>query len=125
MANQQGLIHPRLMTRLQPNHFPDLCTIQYPVEGQDSYGQVTQAWATLTGHVDLRCRLAPEIQRSGESQPQGQTYGRHAYHLLLAGHYPTITAKMRAVVNGVAYAVNLVQPDSEAWSTRLLVEVVE
>lgn len=124
MANWQGLIHPRLLTRLQPNHFPDLCTIQAPTEGQDSYGQVTQAWANVAGHVDLRCRLAPEIQRSTELQPQGQTYGRHAYRLLLAGHYPAITAKMRAVVNGVAYVISLVQPDSEAATTRVMVEIV-
>jgi head-tail adaptor len=113
------------MSRLQPNHFPDLCTIQQPVEGQDSYGQVTRAWAALIGHVNLRCRLAPEIQRSGEFQPQGQTYGRHSHRLLLSGYYPTITAKMRVVVGGESYQVVLVQPDSEGWSTRLLVDVVE
>ena len=91
MANPQGLIHPKLLTRLQANHFPDLCTVQAPVEGQDDYGGVTQAWATVAGHVNLRCRLAPEIQRSGEFQPQGQTYARHTHRVLLAGYYPAIT----------------------------------
>lgn len=125
MANQQGIIHPDLLARLQPTgHFPATCTIQAPTETQDSYGAVVQTWGNLAGHVDLPCRLAPEVQRSGEFTAPGQTYTRDSHRLLLAGHYPTVTAKMRAVVDGTSYSINLVQPDGQGATTRLMVEVV-
>lgn len=126
MANQQGLVHPGLLARLQQTgHFPATCTIQAPAETQDSYGAVVQTWANVSGLVDLPCRLAPEIQRSGEFNPQGQTWGRQTFRLVLAGHYPTITAKMRVVMDDESiYNITMVQLDGQGVTTRLFVEVV-
>lgn len=117
--NQLGIVHPGLLAALAPNHYASLCTIQKRTDTADSYGQPIPAWANLSGHVDLRCRIAPFQQFSREQRTQAQLYAVHVWEIAVAGYYPTITEKMRAVVDGVAYDIELVQPDGNDMTTHL------
>lgn len=122
--NQLGIVHPGLLTRLQPNHYASTVTIQYAVVTQDSYGEESAGWTTLTGHASLPCRIAPQQQFSREQRSQAQLYAVHVWDIAVAGYYPTITEEMRAVVDGTAYDIELVQHDGNHEMTHLQVRVV-
>lgn len=122
--NQLGIVHPDLLASLQPNHYAGTCTIQQASEAADSYGELIPTWANLADHVDLPCRLAPQQQFSREQRTQAQLYAIHVWIITLAGYYPTITEKMRAVVNSVNYDIELVQFDGNQQTTHLQVRVV-
>ena len=122
--NHLGIVHPGLLASLQPNHYAGTCTIQAQAEAVDSYGELIPSWVTLADHVDLPCRLAPQQQFSREQRTQAQLYAVHVWIITLAGYYPTITEKMRAVVNSVNYDIELVQFDGNQQTTHLQVRVV-
>lgn len=123
MANQQGLVHPQLLGRLQTNFYPSLCTIQAAGDVRDSYGGVTPAWADLPGHVDIPCRVAPDRAFNREVRTEAQLYAVHSWVIALSGKYPAITEEMRAVVDGTAYDIELVQGDGQGKTTRLMARV--
>lgn len=122
--NQLGIVHPGLLASLQPTHYASTVTIQYAVVTQDSYGEESEGWSTLAGHADLRCRLAPEQAFSREQRNQAQIYAVHSWIIAIAGHYPTITEEMRAVIDGQSYDIELVQFDGNQQTTHLQVRVV-
>lgn len=122
--NQLGIIHPGLLASLQPNHYASTVTIQYPVVTQDSYGEESEGWSNLADHVDLRCRIAPQQQFSREQRNQAQLYAVHVWVITIADYCPTITEEMRAVVDSVAYDIELVQHDGNQQTTHLQVRVV-
>ena len=116
------LFHADMMTRLR-DFFPESVTIQTPTETQDATtGEVTTSWADYSGHVGLACSQGPtggqEVKRSDE------TYVIANWTIALSGYYPTITEKMQAVIDAVAYEILLVQNDSHAQKTRLLTRKV-
>lgn len=120
MANPQGIVHPDLLARLQPTHYPSLCTIQQASETPDSYGELVETWANLAGHVDLPCRIAPATMgRSNEVRSQAQLYQVQSFTIALAGYYPAIIEKMRAVVAGQAYDIDVVRPDGQGATMAL------
>ena len=116
------LFHGDMLTRLR-DFFPETVTIQTPTETQDATtGEVTTSWADYAGHVGLACAQGP----SGgvEVKQSDQTYVVANWTISLSGHYPTITEKMQAVIDAVAYEILLVQNDSHAQKTRLLTRKV-
>lgn len=124
MANPQGIVHPDLLARLQPNHYPGLCTIQQASVTADSYGELTKTWANLAGHVDLPCRMAPStIGRSNEVRGQAQLYQVQSFTIALAGYYPSIAETMRAVVGGANYDIEVARPDGQGATMALDVRI--
>ena len=114
----RAIFDPRMMTALG-DYFPSLCTIQEDVSTTyDSYGQLIPDWQSFAGHVDIPCAHGPNKGR--EVKQSDQTYVVSNYTLSLRGYYPTITEKMRAVVDGVVFDILLVQSSSHGVTTRIL-----
>lgn len=116
------LTHPDLLTNLV-DFFPSLCTIQLSVPTISTTGQRNPVWANYAGHVDIPCRVAPA--GAGEPRRPDITYSVNTKTILLRGSYPTITEKMRAVVNSVNYNIFPIQQDGQGVTTRLTVELVK
>lgn len=126
MANQLGIIHPELLSRVQPNFYPSSCTIQEPTETADSYGQPIPSWGNLSGHVGISCRLSPESQASGdELRTQTQIYTVHSWLISFNDYYPLIDETMRAVIDGATYDILQVQHDGNNQTTRLRVRTLQ
>ena len=123
--NQLGVVHPGLLASLTTYHYPDTVTIQRNQPINDSAGQPIAAWGDYAGHTDLPCRIAPEQAFSREARSDSQIYGVHAWDLSIAAYYATINETMRAVVGGVAYDIELVQPDGNSKTTHLRVRRVD
>ncbi len=113
----------RMMARLG-DFYSQLVTFQQPTETQDANsGAVTMAWANVAGLVALPCALAPS--RGDEVKRPDQTFVVSDYTLSLPSNHPEIKEKWRAIVGTVTYDILLVQTDSMAGITRLLVNKVE
>lgn len=127
MANYQGILHPDLLARLQAHHYADTCTIQAATETVDAYGAVTaSSWANLANHIDIPCRVAPDDNRARQEQrSQGAPYVLLSFTIALVGHYPAITAKMRAIVGSATYDIQAVEHDGQNKTTRLRVQIVD
>ena len=117
----RAIFDPRMMTTLA-DFFPSLCTIQEDLGVEDDYGQVVQSWVALAGHSDIPVAHGPNKGR--EVKQADQTYVVSNYTLSLRGYYPTITEKMRAVVDSVVFDILLVQTDSHGVTTRILTNEV-
>ena len=116
------LFHGDMMTRLR-DFFPESVTIKMWTENQDATtGEVTTSWANYAGHVGLACSQGPT--GGVETKRADETYVVSNWTIALRGYYPTITEKMQAVIDGVAYEILLVQSDSHAQKTRLLTRKV-
>jgi hypothetical protein len=116
------LIHPRIFERLY-NFYPSEVTIQEATEPQDTYGAFSQIWANKVGYVDLDCRLAPSGGQ--EVKKPDQTYVVSTHTIAIAGYYPGIDEKNRAVIGANIFDILLVENDGQGDSTRLIVEIVE
>lgn len=121
----RALIHPKMLEKLA-DFYPAMCTIQsYDDENQNTHGQPQPVYANLAGHVDIPCRIAPSPrEKSREVKREDMTYSVITHDISLAGDYPNVTSKMRAVVGGVSYDILYPQTDGQSHTTRLLVEVV-
>lgn len=121
---QRGIVHPRLMERVQPNFYPSLCTIQTTSTEQDEYGQEIGTVASLEGHTDIPCRIAPVIADSERRTPQ-QVYVEGRFNVALNGYYPAIQEDMVAEVDGTSYGIEFVGHDGNHTMTHLIVRLVE
>jgi len=120
----RAIFDPRMLTTLA-DYFPSLCTIQEPTEVEDDSGAIVAGWTDFAGHVDLPCSLGVNrMGGGGEVKQTDQTYVVSNYTLSLRGYYPTITEKMRIVVDGRAFDIMLVQTDSHGVTTRILTSEV-
>ena len=115
------IFDPRMMAELR-DYFPSLCAIQENVGIENDYGEIVEDWQDYADHADLPCAHGPN--KGIEVKKPDQTYVISNYTLSLRGYYPTITEAMRAVVDGVAYEILLVQSDSHGVTTRILTRVV-
>ena len=117
------IINPLMMGMLHgaADFYPSACTIQQSTE-TNTLGEVSLAWANLAGHVNIPC----QVGRAGgaETKRTNQTYDTATHTIGLAGHYPTITPKMRAVVSAVNYDVLAIRTDGYGETTWLEVQVV-
>ncbi len=118
------LIHPHLLTSLH-DFFASACTIQSATVVISNYGEETLTWANLVGHVSIPCTIAPVDPSKGEVKQDDMTYVERSHHVTLAGHYPGIDEKMRAIVGGHTLGIERVQHDSQGKTTRLSCRTVE
>ena len=119
------LIHPRMLATDfsdLSDFFPSLVTIQEGAVAYDDWGEEELTWGDKAGHVDLPCTIAPvelQVRDKGEKKKEYGTYAIGSHHVTIAGYYPDIQEKMRAVVNGTAYDILLAEWDSQSETTRL------
>lgn len=124
------IVMPRSFKRLTRRFYPDRCTVQQAAKAADSFGQLQPTWADRAGHVDIPCYLVAGSQaRDQERKTQDAVYNAASHVIGLAGHYPTISEEMRAVVGGTTYDILLVEnealaADGEDATTRLICQVV-
>lgn len=117
-----GLIHPSLLSRLAA-FYPLLCTIQTSTETQDAVGEPIPSWGALIGHIALHCRVGPA--GGGEQKRADGTLTRATHTIALAGYYPTLTTKMRAIVGGATYDILGVQHDNGSYGATPTMTVLE
>ncbi len=122
----RALIDQRMLDHLG-DFYPSRCNIQARTDAQDGYGEPIPTWANLAGHVNLPCALAPFViaspQQAEMRRPDG-TIVVATHHLSIAGHFPSITPSMRAVVSGVTYNILSVEWDSLGQTTRCRLELL-
>ena len=102
------------------------CTIQEPSGVFTSSGAPDGVWANVSGLVGLSCQIAPIGLLDGaiagrETKIPPEILSKQPLHVLLDANYPTITTKMRAVLDGVDHDIESVEQDSQQRMTRLLV----
>lgn len=119
MAN--SIISPRLFSQLTA-FYPETCTIQTAINSMDEANQPIQNWIDLAGHVAIPCAVSRP--RGGERHTTHQIYSVATHTIALAGHYPAITEKMRAVVGGKVYDILLPENDGQETATELVCQVV-
>ena len=114
----RDIFDPRMFPTLR-DYFPGLCTIQEDLGVVSTYGEIkVHNWTDVAGHVDIPVANGPT--KGVEVKQSDQTYVISNYTISLRGYYPTITEKMRAVVDGIAYDILLVQSSSHGMTTRIL-----
>lgn len=124
------VVMPRSFKRLTRRFYPETCTIQQATETADAFGQPQPAWADKANHVDIACYVIAGSQaRDWERKTSDAVYNAASHVIGLAGHYPTISEEMRAVVGGTAYDILLVENEALAMNgedatTRLICQVV-
>lgn len=116
------LIHPRMMQTLERDFFLQRCTVQAGATSQGTTGQEKLTWATVSGCEAIPCRRASA--GGGERRAANQIYLDATHTILLSGIYKNVNEKMRAVVDGQAYDILLVEFDGEEVMTRLTVRIV-
>ena len=118
-----GIVHPKMYERMGIL-YNSTCTIQYYDEDNlDEWGQPDPQWVDLPNHIDLECSIAPSGGQ--EVKQPDKEYDVSTHHISFNDYYPDIEEKMRAVVNGKTYDIQLVEHGSRKKSTRLTVEVVD
>jgi len=116
------LIDSNLLTHLS-RFYSSTCTVKtYAAENPDTFGQPQPAWIDFVGHVNLACSLAPSGGR--EVKRPDMTIAISTHIVSMAGYYPTIIPKMRAVIGGNTYDILTVEVDSRSKTTRLMMEIV-
>lgn len=117
------IVDSNLLTHLTPRFYLSLCTIKtYAAESPDSFGQPSPAWADFASHVDIPCSVG--AAGGTEVKTPNMTTAVATHKIALAGCYPNIIPKMRAVVSGQTYDILLVEVDSHSKMTRLTTQIV-
>lgn len=122
-----ALIHPRLLAMMAPTFYVSSCTIQQATETPDALGQPIATWANVAALTNLPCAVAPfggSTEASQRNRPDS-TIDAATHAIAIAGYYPAIASKMRAIVAGVAYDIVGAEIDSHAAMTRLRVVLVK
>jgi head-tail adaptor len=109
-----------------PDHFSGTCTIQESTETRAASGQITDSWADLAGHVDIPCAVGQARGGAPAEVRGGMAVVVTTGHVIaLAGHYPDITTRMRAVVDETNWNILDIRHDPTAGAyTQLMVEAV-
>lgn len=118
----QDLIHPRLLTDLF-RFFASNCTIQRATQSADTYRSEVLTYANLAGHVSIPCIIAPTGGQ--EIKAPNMTYVVASHHVTLAGYYPNIREKDRAIIGTMTLDILIVECDSQAETTRLICQIVD
>lgn len=116
---QAYIVHPDMLANLT-GFYASTCTIQQATVTQNAVYEDVETWANL--HVGVACAVAPAS--GGEVKRPDQTYVSATHMVNLAGYYPTVTERMRVLVNGLVLDILLVVHDSHQKTTRLTCEVV-
>lgn len=117
------LVHPQLMQTLQRDFFKQSCRIEQAAKSQNTTGQETKTWSAVPGWESIPCRKTPA--GGGERRTQQGVYLDATHTIVLATALNGLTTAMRAVVDGKAYDILLVEPDSEGITMRLTCRIVQ
>ena len=119
----RSIVHPRLMTHLAPQFYPDTCTIQVNTPTKSALNEDIASWSNLAGHVDIDCQVAPiEVLRDVEREAVVGPVETVRRAVLLDGRYPAITTTHRALIDGVDWNIVAVDEDSQHSHTRLQIQ---
>jgi hypothetical protein len=116
------IIAPKMLIRLH-EFYPVTVTIEEVTELQGTMGEPNEEWANKLGYVGLDCRLSPSGGK--EVKRPDQTYVVATHIISIAGYYPGIDEKDRAVIGTETFDILLVENDGQGDSTRLLAEIVD
>lgn len=117
-----GLVHPRLLERLQSQFYPSVGETRQAVVTRNEYGEETREWIVLPGHDAKPCRVSPRHSR--EARTAEQVYATATHHIALAGYYPGIGPEMQEIVDGAVYDIEGVEFDGQSKTTRLYVRQI-
>lgn len=134
MPLNSTLVHPQLFKSM-PQFFPSLCSIYEESNEVNPLGERIQipTDAFLAGSQqplfeDIPCAIgdSTKIQRKGlsEERTADATFTDVLLVVMLAGNFPSIVEKMRAVVDGVVYNIRDVSLSPVISHTELIVEVI-
>lgn len=121
--NPGDLIAPGLIAALAA-FFPDACTVQEATYATGATGTKTATWATLSGHADLACRVAPINTNAAEYQRLASLDLTRAHRLIALAYHPDIVPGMRVLVGATTYSVLTTRHDGQGTITELLCEEV-
>lgn len=121
--NPGGLIAPGLIAALAA-FFPDACTVQTATYATSATGTKTATWATLSGHADLACRVAPVNTNTAEYQRLAGLDLTREHRLIVLVYHPDVAPGMRVVVGSNTYTVLTTRHDGQGTITELLCEEV-
>lgn len=128
---QRGaMIHPRMLPALvRSGVFPFTVRIETRSDGRTPSGGITPGWAARSGLEAIPCaRSVAGAPGSGGLEVRGTALAvteRNSYVISLAGHYPAITQKDRAVLStGEIYDIVSATLDSRSAHTVLEVRTL-
>ena len=125
----RSLVHPRLMDRLASGFFPSRATIALNTPTRTASGHSVPAWTAVAGLTNIPAAVSPfHFARAGEQRRSELTIIEGTHRIGLAGAYPSITAKHRAVITGQhagIYDVTRVQTDGQSGMTVLECRTVD
>jgi head-tail adaptor len=122
-AMRRAPIDPRLFPKIAATWFPLRVTIQQSVETRDKYGAVKNTWGNVAGMTGIPGTIVPNSQTEVRGQQFVQTETTH--QIMLGGHFPAITPKMRARGDdGGVYDITGVEADPWHSFTQLRVRVL-
>lgn len=106
-----------------PGFFPAKVTIQKDTgAARTATGGTTASWTNVADHVDIDGAIAPVA--ADERREPGTTFADVTHRILLEGHYPDITERMRAVAGGITYQIMGVEHDQTQTLTALNTRIV-
>lgn len=111
----------------EAGQFPSVCTIQRISGTLDGLGAEVMDFADVTGLVNIPCHVSPpsvfKLSGSNEYRKVDRISEKQEFHVLLAGNFPGIQMKDRAVIDGQAW--NIVGADHDAFNSQTRLEVQE
>ncbi len=133
LANS-SVIHPRLFTSM-PQFFPSLCSIYQYTPMRNPIGEriETPPDAALPGTLkpfleQIPCAVgdSQSLRRKqiSEERTSDSTFEDLLIVIMLAGSFPSITTKMRAVADGIVYDIRAVSLSMIGSHTELIVEEI-
>ena len=119
------IIHPRMLA----TDFSDLsdfyhfaCNIEEATVTYSPFGSEVLAWANKVGHTNIPCVVATAGGR--EVKAPDMTYVVASHTISLAGNYPLIQEKMRAVIGSFTFDILAVSHDSQNDTTHLECQIL-
>lgn len=118
------IMHPRLLGALTPRFYPSSVSIQSYTATRATDGGEVKTWAIEACWSALRCAISGsggyEVKRADS------TIATSSHRIAIAGYYPTIAPKMRAVDNdtGDTFDILSVASDSHIQTTSLVCQIV-
>lgn len=123
-----ALVHPQMLAQLeQAGFFPSSVTFYAQGSGEDDYGRKDGSWTAVSALSAIACGVNRPSRSRGAPQEVRRadlTLTTATHEIVLAGAYPAVTTKMRAVVDGATYDVLSVVCDAQGASTVVMAELV-
>lgn len=98
-------------------HYPNLISVQVMTVAFDSSNEQTTTWVDDPLLIALMAYIEPFDNRGGELRRSDQTIVENAWHIQLAGYYPTIKEEDQ-VTDELGRVHNILGVDSDAFSTQ-------